>query len=229
MTAHDEWLPRLREVFDGRPVGWAGSRAVRDYDGRERTLDVFNADARDQLDLLTRFRRLRPAIEVALGGPVIVLFHTTTETTRLYPGIVARHLEQQAEELVRRLVDLLPGARIERKRGALHEPHIVVSMQDRRVLVECDATFGYTIHLIDTSGPPGDPEFRTANVERASQSVRLLVLEPEDDARFVADLEAIPERHLANANAVEDPSDLKVNDQVVEVKGKNPPRKKAAA
>jgi len=228
MTARHEWLPRLREVFDGRPVAWAGPRAVGDYDGRERTLDVFNADARDQLDLLTRFRGLRPEIEAALGGPIIVLFHTTTETTRLYPEIVARHVEQQMEELVRRLVDLLPGAHVERRRGDLHEPDIVVSMQDRRVLIQCDATFGYTIHSIDTSSLPGDPDFRTASVERASQSVRLLVLEPEDDARFVADLKTIPERHPANASAiVEDPSDLKVKDQVVEVKGKQPPRKAA--
>jgi hypothetical protein len=88
MTVRDEWLPRLREVFGGRPVAWAGSRAVGDYDGRERTLDVFNADARDQLNLLTRFRGLRPEIEAALGGPIIVLFHTTAETTRLYPEIL---------------------------------------------------------------------------------------------------------------------------------------------
>ena len=54
------------------------------------------------------------------------------------------------------------------------------------------------------------------------------MLEPEDDARFVADLKTIPERHPGNASAiVEDPSDLKVKDQVVEVKGKQPPRKAA--
>jgi hypothetical protein len=87
MTVRDEWLPRLRDVFGGRPVAWAGSRAVGDYDGCERTLDVFNADARDQLELLTRFRGLRPEIEAALGGPIIVLFHTTAETARLYPEI----------------------------------------------------------------------------------------------------------------------------------------------
>lgn len=85
--AREEWLPRLRDVFGGRPVAWADSRAVGDYEGRERTLDVFNADARDQLELLTRFRPLRPEIEAALGGPIIVLFHTTAETARLYPGI----------------------------------------------------------------------------------------------------------------------------------------------
>jgi len=89
MMARDEWLPRLRDVFGGRPVAWADSRAVGDYDGRERALDVFNAEARDQLELLTRFRPLRPEIEAVLGGPIIVLFHTTAETTRLYPEIRA--------------------------------------------------------------------------------------------------------------------------------------------
>jgi hypothetical protein len=228
MTARHEWLPRLREVFDGRPVAWAGLRAVGDYDGRERTLDVFNADARDQLDLLTRFRGLRSEIEAALGGSIIVLFHTTTETTRLYAEVVARHVEQELEELVRRLVELLPGAHVERRRGALHEPAIVVSIQDRRVLIQCDATSGYTIHLIDTSSLSGDPDFRTTSVERAAQSVRLLVLEPEEDARFAADLKTIPERRPANdGEIVADPSDLKVEDQAVEVKGKQPPRKAA--
>jgi hypothetical protein len=102
MMAPEEWLPRLREVFAGRPVAWAGARAVGDYDGRERTLDVFNVDARDQLDLLKRFRGVRPEIEAALGGPVIVLFHTTKETARLYPEVAARQIEQRIPATVGR-------------------------------------------------------------------------------------------------------------------------------
>lgn len=85
MSLREEWLPRLREAFGGRAVAWAkATTTVGDYDGRERTLDVFNADAREQLDLLTRFRALRPGVEAALGGPVVVIFHTTVETARLY-------------------------------------------------------------------------------------------------------------------------------------------------
>jgi hypothetical protein len=85
--ARDEWLPKLREVFDGRPVRWA--KPVGDFDGRERTLDVFYADAFDQIGLLKRFQTARAKLEEAVGGPVIVIFHTTRETERLYSDVVA--------------------------------------------------------------------------------------------------------------------------------------------
>lgn len=84
----DEWLPELREVFCGRPVRW-DENPFGDYDGRERTLDVFNADAFDQIGLLRRFRTVRSEVEEALGGPVIVIFHTTRETARLYAAVLA--------------------------------------------------------------------------------------------------------------------------------------------
>ena len=89
----DEWLPRLRDVFGGRTVCWA--TPVFRYDGRERTLSVFNADASDHRELLRQFRDVRSEVEAAVGGPVIVLFHTTKETVRLYSDIVARDLERR--------------------------------------------------------------------------------------------------------------------------------------
>lgn len=75
MTSRSELLPRLRGVFGGRVVAWSSA---------ERTLEVFNADARDQLDLLSEFRALRGEVEAALGGPVVVVFHTAKETARLH-------------------------------------------------------------------------------------------------------------------------------------------------
>lgn len=69
----DEWLPRLRGVFGGRAVCWSNN-PVGDYDGRERTLEVFNADAHDQRGLLRQFRDVRSDVEAAVGGPVIVMF-----------------------------------------------------------------------------------------------------------------------------------------------------------
>jgi hypothetical protein len=96
MTARDAWLPRLREIFGGRTVIWA-TNPVGDYDGRERTLEVFNADPSDQRPLLHQFRDVRSEVEAVVGGPVIVMFHTTKETRRLYAKIVACDLEARAK------------------------------------------------------------------------------------------------------------------------------------
>ena len=85
----EDLLPVIIAAFEGRPAGWAEAQALGDYDGRERTLEVFNADARDQLDLLTHFRSLRPEVERVAGGPVIVIFHTTKETIRLYANVTS--------------------------------------------------------------------------------------------------------------------------------------------
>src|SRR3972149_9884476 len=72
-TRRESWPKRLRDIMDGRPARWAEvPNLVGDYDGRERTLEVFNADAKDQ-----RMRRLRPIreeLELAAGGPAIVIF-----------------------------------------------------------------------------------------------------------------------------------------------------------
>lgn len=89
-----EWLPRLRDIFGGRPTRWT-ENPVGDYNGRERTLEVFNAEASDQLKLLRQFRAVRSDVETTTGGPVIVLFHTTKETARLYADVVARDLEER--------------------------------------------------------------------------------------------------------------------------------------
>jgi hypothetical protein len=93
MTTRQDLLPGISAVFEGRPVRWAEPHALGDYDGRDRTLEVFNADAREQLGLLTRFRPLRPDVEAVAGGPVIVIFHTTRETARLYADVIAQTVE----------------------------------------------------------------------------------------------------------------------------------------
>ncbi len=98
MTAsRDEWLPRLRDVFHGRPVRWgAVEHTVGDYDGRERTLEVFNADAREQRPLLTSLRSVRAELEAVIGGPVVVIFHTTAESARLHADFVRAVFRQEA-------------------------------------------------------------------------------------------------------------------------------------
>lgn len=100
MTAdRDNWVKQLRVLMGGRPVRWAHERdSIGDYDGRERTLEVFNADVKDQRQLLRRLRPMRADLELAVGGPVIVIFHTTTESTRLYADFVLAALQEEAAE-----------------------------------------------------------------------------------------------------------------------------------
>lgn len=86
---------RVAEVL-GRPARWAATAdSIGDYDGREHTLDVFDAEAREQLALLRALRAERAELERAAGGPLIVIFHTKAETRRLY-GDVLKERERTA-------------------------------------------------------------------------------------------------------------------------------------
>lgn len=91
MTPTREQVPdRVSDLLDGRPTRWVpSSMAVGDYDGRERTLEVFEAEGREQRALLRRLRDVRPDLERAIGGPLVILFHTLAETQRLYPQVRA--------------------------------------------------------------------------------------------------------------------------------------------
>lgn len=80
-------LAAVSALLDGRPVRWAVTQ-FGDYDGRERTLEVFNADAKEQLDLLRRLRPWRVELEATAGGPVVLVFHTRKESARLYSDFV---------------------------------------------------------------------------------------------------------------------------------------------
>lgn len=87
---HREDIPRfISRLLDNRPVRWMPPEcAIGDFDGRARALEVFNADPGEQRALLRRLRHDRPAIEHAAGGPVLVIFHTSSETRRLYPDVL---------------------------------------------------------------------------------------------------------------------------------------------
>jgi hypothetical protein len=83
IAARHDLMRRLSDSLSGRPVRWA-KHVVGDYDGRDRTLEVFNADPAEQGDLYRRLRPLRKEMEALAGGPVIVIFHTRAESARLY-------------------------------------------------------------------------------------------------------------------------------------------------
>jgi hypothetical protein len=75
-------------ALGGKPVRWAppGS-SIGDYDGRDATLDIFDAPAGDQLMLLRQLRAIRDDIDAAAGAAVVFVFHTPSETARLYPEV----------------------------------------------------------------------------------------------------------------------------------------------
>ncbi len=89
MNAHDAVSKRVSDLL-GRPARWASAeRAGGDYDGRERTIEVFNADAAEQRDLVRALRSERRGLETAVGGPLVLVFHTRAETQRLYSDVIA--------------------------------------------------------------------------------------------------------------------------------------------
>ncbi len=89
MAPSKELIHRLSAAVESRPVRWSSpDEVVGDYDGRERTLEVFNADAGEQRLLLRKMRPLRAELEATAGGPVIVIFHTRGESARLYADFI---------------------------------------------------------------------------------------------------------------------------------------------
>jgi len=87
----DEIVRRISVLLGGKSVRWTpAAQAVGDYDGRDRTVEVFEVEAREQRPLLRRLRPERKRIEDVIGGPLIVLFHTPAETRRLFPEMSSR-------------------------------------------------------------------------------------------------------------------------------------------
>ncbi|HVV81752.1 MAG TPA: hypothetical protein VHE35_01690 [Kofleriaceae bacterium] len=106
-TSRDQMTRRISELVDGRPVRWADPRRrTGDYDGRERTLEIFNADAGEQRALLGRLRPVRDELEAAAGGPIVFIFHTCRESARLHETFVEAFLRAQVEADARAPVEL---------------------------------------------------------------------------------------------------------------------------
>lgn len=102
--------PAISSLLDDRPVRWLpADRAVGDYDGRERTLEVFNAAANEQRPLLRSIRPKRALLESAVGGPVVVIFHTPAESLRLHADFLAEWAMRGTADIpaaVRRCLEL---------------------------------------------------------------------------------------------------------------------------
>lgn len=85
-----EWVS---ERLDRRPVRWA--EGIGGYHGHERTLEVFDADAREQRVLLRALRPWREQLDEAADGPVVIIFHTRAESRRLYYEFIERWYRQR--------------------------------------------------------------------------------------------------------------------------------------
>lgn len=82
-----ELAERVRVLVDNRPVRWRLGR-IEEF---VATLDIFNADVDDQMVFMRRLRDVRPELDAAVGGAVIVMFHTRKESRRLYADVLAAH------------------------------------------------------------------------------------------------------------------------------------------
>jgi hypothetical protein len=101
-NAGDDLVRRISDLFNARPVRWA-QNVTGDYEGRDRTLEVFNADPAEQADLFRRLRPIRKEMEAFAGGPVIVIFHTRAESARLYSDFIKQaRLTEIGADLLRR-------------------------------------------------------------------------------------------------------------------------------
>ncbi|MGH7286079.1 MAG: hypothetical protein ACRELY_31545 [Polyangiaceae bacterium] len=81
MTRDD--VANFVSVYIERPTRWVPKDlSIGDYEGRDRTLEVFNADAVEQRSLMRTLEPVRPALEQAAGGPIVVIFHSRKQSAK---------------------------------------------------------------------------------------------------------------------------------------------------
>ena len=90
-TQRERIMHLLSATVRGRPVRWLDERTSRgDFDGRERTVEVFDVAAAEQRDFLHGLATVRARLDLIAGGRVTILLHTPEETSRLYPWVRER-------------------------------------------------------------------------------------------------------------------------------------------
>jgi hypothetical protein len=81
MTPED--VPVVVAQLLGRPARWAPEQTLLgDFDSKERTLQVFNAELVDQVRLLEQLEHYRDWLERIAGGPIVVMFFSTRQSLR---------------------------------------------------------------------------------------------------------------------------------------------------
>lgn len=111
----------ISRLIGDRPVRWASTEhVVGDYDGRERTFEVFNADARDQRRLLGEINRAKKEIEAAAGGAFIVIFHSVTQSKERHDEFVGRFPKPLDNNLALPSVEKCIDQKVDEGRAAPH-------------------------------------------------------------------------------------------------------------
>jgi hypothetical protein len=84
-----EVLRIFSEAAEPATVRWTDARTSEgDFDGRERSIEVFNVPASQQRNLHRQLKDVRRRAAEILGGPVVVLFHSPEATRRHYQGVL---------------------------------------------------------------------------------------------------------------------------------------------
>lgn len=81
MTRDD--IAKLVALTLERPARWIPDElSVGDYDGRQRTLQVFNAEPAEQLSLVQKLEPMRNVLHAAARGPIVILFHSRKQSKK---------------------------------------------------------------------------------------------------------------------------------------------------
>lgn len=76
-------VPSILAKILNRPARWAPTNSrIGSYDGQERTLQVFNVEAKEQPLLLDHIEPYRSSLEQAAGGPLLIIFLSTRQSLR---------------------------------------------------------------------------------------------------------------------------------------------------
>lgn len=66
--------------------------AMPDITPNTKYLDIFNTDAEEQLAALQTLRPHQERLTTLAGGHIVYIFHTKTESARLYADYINKHL-----------------------------------------------------------------------------------------------------------------------------------------
>jgi hypothetical protein len=106
MTIED--VPAVVAQLLRRPARWAPEQALLgEYDGHERTLQVFNTELRDQLRLLEELEQYRPWLERSAGGPIVAMFFSVKQSLRHAEFVSSFSLEPPIRRVPRHAVPSL--------------------------------------------------------------------------------------------------------------------------